>query len=118
MSQSQRSQKHYDDDVSVARANIKQVTNRRQARKIMDVTTPEVLYLSWECGRELWITNTDAGLYAVGYGTGGGMTLCRIVPPGYPALAAQSADSDDVRNKYRDDDNVPDAVRYPKVGDS
>ncbi|MEA5387224.1 hypothetical protein VB779_09290 [Haloarculaceae archaeon H-GB11] len=62
------------------------VTNRRQARKVMDVRNSAALLLTFPNGRRWYVTNTDAGLLLVGYAATGGLYMSRTVSPGVVSL--------------------------------
>jgi len=86
---------------------LAQVTNSRQAAKILDVDATGTLHLSWPSGREWWITGSDEGLYVVGYARSGGLYLSRTLPIGTVQANARGAADVDVVHEPGD---VPDAV--------
>jgi len=90
-------------------AALATATNERQAGRILDVTQDATLYLTWPSGREVYVTGTDAGLYAVGFGRGGGLYLSRLVTPGRVRSLVRSAAEVDV------DRAPPEAIQRPAV---
>lgn len=88
---------------------ISSLTNDRQAAKILDIRNDSALVLR-QHKREHYIQGTEAGLYLVSYGRGGGLYMSRIVAPGQIRALANSADEIDVEQEPRKQ-----AVRYPAV---
>lgn len=77
---------------------LKRLTNRRQASKILDIRSGVALHIE-DHGRDVWVTGTDAGLYAIGYGAGGGLYMARTLPAGTVQAIADGADSVEVEQE-------------------
>lgn len=98
---------------SACLAALERATNRRQAAKIMDVDSIATLVLTFASGRRVYVRNTDAGLYAVGYGSGGGLYLSRVLKPGRVTAMATNAAAVDVEHDYA---ALPDPICHPSDG--
>jgi hypothetical protein len=83
-------------------------TNKRQAAKICDTSSPAALYLNQ--GLQDWyVRNTDSGIWTVGYKSGA-MYLSRCISPELLATNIAAADGIDV---LHDRDELPEAVVSP-----
>lgn len=95
-----------DDDRSQHRG-LKNITNSRQASKILDVSSWKTLYL--DLGKTDWyVRGTNAGLWTVGIGPGGGVYMTRTLPIGTIERAANRAERVDVIRE-----STPLAIRDP-----
>jgi hypothetical protein len=94
-------------DIEAAEDALAYATNRRQARRILDARDDSVARFDVS-ERTIYVTISDAGLWVVSYGPGGGLSDARTCNPGRVRLLANKADTIDV-----DHDPSKDHVRYP-----
>ena len=71
---------------------LKQLLAPRQAVAVHDPATPVALKCRWPTNRTVWARGSHAGLYAVGYGSGGGLYLSRTLPVGTVQRLARRAE--------------------------
>jgi len=92
---------------------LRQLLNSRQAPRVLDVSDQAAIHCDWESGRDIYVRGTDAGLYMVGYGSGGGLYMSRVVEIGtVSAVVAGAERYDDATVRVTSDYRAP-AVRQP-----
>ena len=85
-------------DLDAAEDALAFATNRRQARRTLDARDDTAVRFDVS-GRSIYVTISDAGLWAVSYGYGGGLTDARTCGPGRVRLLANKADTIDVEHE-------------------
>ncbi|UWG46565.1 hypothetical protein HSRCO_0266 [Halanaeroarchaeum sp. HSR-CO] len=88
---------------------LSSLTTRTKAKKVLNADLAETLQATFETNREVYVRGTDAGLYVVGYGSGGGLYMARILAPDVVENMLSGATC----RVIHDETALPHAVRYP-----